>query len=143
MKRRSRRKHPYIPTASMGDIAFLLIIFFMLCSNFVKEASITLTPPRSDDLEKVKETPVSVSVDEQGKIYLQGKEMVDAEAVEWGVAALLSGKTTREDRTVMFKCDQGVTRAVFEPLLNAIASGGGIIAAVGDKKFGEHNSQSP
>lgn len=137
MRRRSRRRNPDIPVASMGDIAFLLIIFFMLCSNFAKEASLKLKPPRSDDLEKVKETLVSVSIDENGKIYLQGKEMFDAEAVEWGVAALISGKAAREGKTVMFKCDQGITRAVFEPVLNAISSGGGIIAAVGDKKSGK------
>ena len=39
-----------IPIASMGDIAFLLIIFFMLTSNFIQEAHIRLTPASAADV---------------------------------------------------------------------------------------------
>ena len=41
---RDRKISAIIPTASMADIAFLLIIFFMVCSNFAKVASKTLKP---------------------------------------------------------------------------------------------------
>ena len=34
----------------MGDIAFLLIIFFMLASNFMKTANVDMEEPRSSDL---------------------------------------------------------------------------------------------
>ena len=70
MRRRRRKADPYVPTTSMGDIAFLLIIFFMVCSNFAKEASQKLKPPKAADLQKIQESSISVSIDEQGLIYI-------------------------------------------------------------------------
>lgn len=137
MKRRVKRRASTIPTASMGDIAFLLIIFFMVCSNFIKEASITLDPPRAEDLAGIEEYPVSVSIDEDGAMYLQGNKIANAEELEWGVRGLIADKATEKGQTVLFKCDASITRDVFESALDAIARGGGIIAAMGDKISGE------
>lgn len=133
MRRRIYRNSPSIPTASMGDIAFLLIIFFMVCSNFAKEAHIKLKPPKAADLGEVKETPVAVTISQEGTIYLQGRQVPDAAAVEWGIAGLLKDKAGEKGRTVFFKCDAAMSREVFEPVLDAIARGGGLIAAIGDK----------
>jgi len=117
----------------MGDIAFLLIIFFMVCSNFAKEAHIHLKPPKAADLGEIKETPVSVTISQEGALYLQGRQVPDAAAIEWGIAGLLKDKAGEKERTVLFKCDAAVSREVFEPVLDAIARGGGLIAAIGDK----------
>lgn len=133
MRRRIQRATPYIPTASMGDIAFLLIIFFMVCSNFMKEASIQLSPPKARDLDRIEESPVSVSIDEDSVMYLQGSRMLSPEQLEWGVMALIKDKVTEKGRTVLFKCDEAVTRDVFEPALDSISRAGGIIAAMGEK----------
>lgn len=140
IKRRFHRRASFIPTASMGDIAFLLIIFFMVCSNFIKEASITLKPPRAEDLTEIEESPVSVSIDEKGSIYLQGRQMRDTEELEWGVRGLVSDKATPKGRTVLFKCDASLGRDVYEPALDAISRGGGMIAAMGDVKKREEET---
>jgi biopolymer transport protein ExbD len=126
-----KKRDASIPTTSMGDIAFLLIIFFMLCSNFVREKNVELKPPRSSDIVRVKEAPMSVSIDKNKIIYLQGKAVSDAEAVEWGVSALLHDKLSRE---VMFKCDASISAEVFEPVIEAISKAGGIILAAGEKQ---------
>ena len=46
-----RRKKPnlVLPLSSMGDIAFLLIIFFMLASNFMKTGNVDLQRPGGAD----------------------------------------------------------------------------------------------
>ncbi len=121
----------------MGDIAFLLIIFFMVCSNFIKEASITLKPPKAEDLDEIDESSVSVSVDDEGSIYLQGSLLGSVEELEWGVRGLVTDKATEKGRTVLFKCDASMPREVFEPVLDAIAKGGGLIAAMGDRTIRE------
>ncbi|NLB56636.1 MAG: biopolymer transporter ExbD, partial [Lentisphaerae bacterium] len=102
MKPRSRRQLPSVPVASMGDIAFLLIIFFMVCSNPMKEQHIDLQPPRAEDLVDVKEENVSVSISAQGQIFVQGLVVADAEAAGWMVAALIADKVA-DGRTVMLK----------------------------------------
>jgi biopolymer transport protein ExbD len=62
----------YLPTASMGDIAFLLIIFFMLASNFMKTANVKAEDPVSADVEKQDAPQVTVVLDEDGTVWLQG-----------------------------------------------------------------------
>lgn len=132
MKRRRKKGAPYVPSTSIGDIAFLLIIFFMVCSNFAKEASKTLKPPKAADLQKIKENSISVSIDDQGLIYLQGANVPDAQAIEIGVETLIKDRATDQGRTVMLKCDKGITREVFEPVIESISKAGGIVAAMGD-----------
>ena len=132
MPRRHRREIA-VPTTSMGDIAFLLTIFFILTSNFAKESGIKLNPPKAPELQTMKEPHVSVAVDEKGVIHLQGQKVADAKAVEWGVAALIARAKTTEGRQVMLKCDKAVDRSVFEPVIEAISKAGGIIVAVGEK----------
>ena len=131
-KSRTRKKPVDPPVASIGDIAFLLIIFFVLTSNFVKETAIKLEPPKSTVIDQLEESRVSVAVDEQGQVYLNGTKTT-AEALENQLSAELADKETPSGRIVMLKCDKTVDKAVFEPVINAIAAAGGRIAAIGEK----------
>ena len=44
LKKRQKR-NPEIPTASMADIAFLLLIFFMLTTSFLQTQSLSVVTP--------------------------------------------------------------------------------------------------
>jgi biopolymer transport protein ExbD len=134
MKRsKAQRRDVTIPVSSVGDIAFLLIIFFMVCSNFVKESSVKLEPPTARDLQEVDEAPVSVALNEEGQAFVNGQPVPDAEAVEWAVRALIKDTETAEGRTVMFKCDRATPREAYEPVIEALAEAGARITAVGDR----------
>jgi len=131
MRRRPYKLPPImVPVASMGDIAFLLIIFFMLASRFAREQAV-LEPPQAPRIEDIQDTNISVTIDADGKIYLQGRE-TPVSAIEYGVQDLVEGRTRPHEITVIFRCDRNLTRDVFEPVIEAITKGGGIIAAVGD-----------
>ena len=132
-KRGRFRKRVGAPLTSMGDIAFLLIIFFLLCSNFAKDPA-NLDPPKAVDLEQIEQSRVSVALDKNGDIYLNGSKVQDRDELESGVRALLEDVDSREERIVQFKCHNEITRAQFEPVLDAIASAGGLLAAVGEKR---------
>ena len=134
-------KHIEIPVASLGDIAFLLITFFMFCSTFSRSGGGKLTPPQSNHLTQLMEGKVSVDIDEEGKIYVQGQIVPDASAVETSVGILIEGATTDQGKTVMFKCDKHVTKQVFEPVLGAIAKAGATIAALGDRPTEKQEAQ--
>jgi len=118
----------------MADIAFQLIIFFMLCSNFAREAGIPVKPPTAPGLDRLRESTTVVSVDAQGQVYVQGRRVPNAGAAEAELAALLRNARTPEARTVLFRCDRSVGREVFEPILDAITGGGGIVAAIGERE---------
>jgi len=42
-----------IPTASMSDISFLLLLFFMVSTVFVKERGLKITFPKAKTIEKI------------------------------------------------------------------------------------------
>ncbi len=42
-----------IPNASMSDIAFLLLIFFMVSTTFVKEKGLKVELPRAQTIQKI------------------------------------------------------------------------------------------
>ena len=132
-RRRRRRRAILVPVVSMGDIAFLLIIFFILCSNIAREAGISVTPPVSADLDRVDESTLVVAIDGESQIYFQGRKVYSADALETEVADRLRTVTSEKARRVLFRCDQAVDRAVFEPAMDAITRAGGIVVAVGEK----------
>lgn len=63
MKIEQKKEEAEIPTASMADIAFLLIVFFMLTTVFSANKGIEhLLPPREDE---------SDNIDPEESIYIQ------------------------------------------------------------------------
>ena len=133
---RKKRKPVPVPIASMGDIAFLLIIFFLVCSEVAKDKTdLQVTLPLSAYVEKSEANAAArVAVDETGQIFLDGVAVNSAKDVEWGVRALLARTVADDQRHVQFKCDANLPREMFEPVLQAIAEAGGIIDAVGEKE---------
>lgn len=132
--RKKRRTVP-VPVASMGDIAFLLIIFFLVCSEVSKDKpDLKAVLPLSEYVKKSEANVAArVAVDEAGQIFLDGLAVNSAKDVEWGVRALLANTVADEQRHVQFKCDANLPRETFEPVLRAIAEAGGVIDAVGEK----------
>ncbi|MBN2565706.1 MAG: biopolymer transporter ExbD [Candidatus Eisenbacteria bacterium] len=60
-----------IPTASMADIAFLLIIFFMVTTIFKLEQGLAITLPRSTAGEKIpREKVAHIWIDRTGVISI-------------------------------------------------------------------------
>jgi biopolymer transport protein ExbD len=136
-KSKSKRRKPVpVPVASMGDIAFLLIIFFLVCSEVTKDKSnLQVSLPLSEYVEKVESrTAARVAVDETGQIFLDGVAVSTAKDVEWGVRALLANTVADDQRHVQFKCDANLPKEMFEPVLQAIATAGGVIDAVGERE---------
>ncbi len=135
-RRNKRRKVP-IPVASMGDIAFLLIIFFLLLSEFSKEKDLTIDPPTSVYVEKNEEAVAArVAIDAAGVVYLDGIRVENAKDVEWGVRALLTRTVADVQRHVQFKCDGAQWNEKYDPVVRAIAEAGGIMEAVGETPQG-------
>ncbi len=132
LQSKKRRTVP-VPIASMGDIAFLLIIFFMVCSEVAKDKNMAVVLPLSEHVKQMKVVVVArIAVDENGEIYFDGTRVDNAKDVEWGVRALLTNTISDDQRHVQFKCDSALPKETFEPVIKAIAAAGGIIEAVGE-----------
>ncbi|MGQ9464087.1 MAG: ExbD/TolR family protein [bacterium] len=71
--RQKKKFQANIPTASMGDIAFLIIIFFMTTTVFTREKGIKmLLPEKTESETKVKpENVVSILINPEGALKLK------------------------------------------------------------------------
>ena len=92
-----------IPTSSMADIAFLLIVFFMVTTIFKMEQGLAITLPRSTAGEKIpKENVAHIWIDRSGTISVDDL-VISAPDIEYLVSAKL-----RENRglIVSFNTDE-------------------------------------
>ncbi|MEO0189362.1 MAG: biopolymer transporter ExbD [candidate division WOR-3 bacterium] len=115
MELREKKKiAPKIPTASMGDIAFLIIIFFMTSTVFTREKGIKmLLPERTETEVKVKpENIVSILINPEGALrlkavgyegfdiapgqYSEVKRIVEEKLLERDTLLVVSLKTSRD-----------------------------------------------
>ncbi len=71
---RSAKKEPSIPTSSMGDIVFLLLIFFMVTTVFRKETGLPVELPRAEAGEEADRELVSnIYIDRTGRISVDDR----------------------------------------------------------------------
>jgi len=65
-----KRKSTWIDMTAMCDVAFLLLTFFMLTSNFTKKEPVLVATPTSISEIKIPETNImTILVDPAGKVY--------------------------------------------------------------------------
>lgn len=85
MKDNTKKEDPEIPTASMADIAFLLIVFFMLTTVFSANKGIEhLLPPKDDTQDEFEnEEAVYIQIYPSGQFVMDQKphSIDDVEAV--------------------------------------------------------------
>ncbi len=128
--RRRKRMDLVLPTSSMGDIAFLLIIFFVLASNFMKSANIEAERPSSPESRPVDDAQVEVVVDRNGACYVQGIE-VEASLVE---SAVVQAVGDHRDRPVSLLVDRNLPKKSYMPVVEALGSAGVRVILVGERK---------
>jgi len=79
-----------IPTASMADIAFLLIVFFMLTTVFTTEKGLQIVLPEKGEEVKIKKSNIAnVFVNAQGQVRI-GEEEVPLPEIRRKTAELLA-----------------------------------------------------
>lgn len=65
-------RRPGIPTASMGDIAFLIIIFFMTTSIFSREKGLkTILPEKGQEVKIKSENILTIAVNPNGEVLIK------------------------------------------------------------------------
>ena len=74
-----------IPTSSMADIAFLLIIYFMVTTTFTATRGLDFALPEDDDTPPVveKEDSVLIAIEPAGNLVVDKKPMQLSEVLEY------------------------------------------------------------
>ncbi len=89
--------------ASMSDLVFLLLIFFMLTSTLIAPSAIKLLLPSSDSRTMSPQT-VTVYLDASRQLYLE-EQAVDLEGLHLGLVRSLEGHA---EASVVLRSDQSV-----------------------------------
>ncbi len=86
------RAEAEIPTSSMADIAFLLIVFFMVSTTLLEEKGLPLVLPEAGQQKKVpSKNIVHVVVGTDGQIKIDGTQLSLAE-VRMNIEAKLAAR---------------------------------------------------
>lgn len=84
MKLKPRETEPEIPTSSMADIAFLLIVYFMLTATFAATRGLDFALPKDDDTppdEIEKDDSVLIEIQPSGQVVVDQKPMEAGEEI--------------------------------------------------------------
>jgi len=98
------RRSNYIPNLTpLIDIVFLLLIFFMLTSHFVRDESIAIELPKAESGKEIDDDDVlALVINKQGETLLQGK-IVALDNVETQLRLLLQN---RDKKSVTLRGDR-------------------------------------
>ncbi len=119
-KRRVELSEDFIPLASTADIMFLLLIFFLVTTTFDVNQGLKMDLPETKIQEDIPSENVTVAVDKEGKVYIDGKEIrVDQVAREARVR--LAG---HPERYVVIKGDTKVNYGRVVDILDELFGAG-------------------
>lgn len=73
------RPEPDVNLTPLIDVVFLLLIFFMVSTSFVKQSQITIRLPEAESTALVEEPPeqIDITITEQGTYLVNGRELIN------------------------------------------------------------------
>ena len=123
MKLPRKKMTASIPSAAMGDIGFLLLIFFVILARAQDDSHVRWQPAKLKEVEMVASPLASVTIDTGFKTYLDGKEISNDNLA--GSLASILGETPSGKRYVFLKVHKEAKASHFEPVIAAISEAGG------------------
>jgi biopolymer transport protein ExbD len=124
-----------IPTGPFSDIAFLLIIFFVVAATLIKTKGFSTEFPSGQENQEAKEsdntvvmTPDELTFNEKKVTIAQLRSKLDD--------MKLAGRRSEQDRMIVVEAHPQVKYGTYFQVMAAISRAGGIPAIVRDEKSG-------
>ena len=76
------RIEPEVNLTSLIDVVFLLLIFFMVSTSFVKQSQITISLPEAESSSVAEEVPeqIDIMITAEGTYLVNGRELINNRA---------------------------------------------------------------
>lgn len=122
MARRIRREaeEAAIDLTPMLDVVFIMLIFFIVTTSFVKEAGIDVNHPKATKQQSKPSATIFVAIRANGEIWLD-KRAVDVERVGATIEKLLAESPTD---TVIIQADKEAKHGVVVSVMDQIKIAG-------------------
>ena len=111
--RRKRKNLGGIPTASMSDVAFLLLVFFLSTTKFDIKKGLGITLPAASELADIKvklkkENITKISIDKEGIVRYKTAGMSEVQEIPMNkIQSIIKGiVTTNPDMVISLKTDR-------------------------------------
>ena len=115
------------PGVATGDIAFNLIVFFLVCASTQPDSGRKQTLPRSEQNAQVQEEQQNLEVKLTRSAVIINGEVSQPAQFESLITAKLRGKAKPEDRIVVVKSDKDVPYTKWIDFTSRIEDLGGVI----------------
>ena len=129
------RKDPYqiqTPLTSLIDIVFLLLIYFLLTTNFMVDEGITIKLPQARAAAPQTQQEITIYVDLEGRAFLMNKE-VPLDRLFKDLKNMIGND---KDRLVVIKADRAVVLNKAVKIMDlAKAAGAGRLCLATEKGF--------
>lgn len=99
-----RHEEPEINLAPLIDVVFLMLIFFMVSTTFIKVANLKVSLPPVNAAPSVrKDKPIEVTINRQGTYFIDGRVLPDnrEETLRQALVKRLSGHNPQSVRLVI------------------------------------------
>lgn len=119
MKLKRRSKHlAVIPTVSMADIAFLLIIFFMVSTviRAEKGLSLGLPPAKATERIRLRRNTTNIWIDREGRIMVDDKYL-DLTSLGYKIQEKL---IENPDLVVLLRADKGAEYRIISLIIEKL-----------------------
>lgn len=103
-RRENRSSETVVDLTPMIDMTFILLIFFMVSTTFVKDMKIDINRPGAQTQSVASTKAVRLYIDKQGEVYLEG-EPVRTWVIQSRVRDLIKGMT---QKSVLVVTDESV-----------------------------------
>lgn len=128
-----KHRNGSIPTDSFSDIAFLLIIYFLVATSLVKVKSITADLP-SGEKQAQAQTEKTPSVNLRGSEVFFNDKQVSFDELEARLAALDLRSQEGSKRVILLESTRDTPYSAYFQTLAAISASGGVVALVQEEE---------
>lgn len=120
-RRSHRQEEAQVDLTPMLDIVFIMLIFFIVTSTFVRESGIEVDKPQATNIVSQKDVGIFIAVTADNDVYID-KKMVDIERVQAGLEAMLLDKP---ESSLVIQADERAFSGTVIQVMDA-AKGAGI-----------------
>jgi biopolymer transport protein ExbD len=130
--RKRKRFQVQIPLTSLIDIVFLLLIYFLLTTNFMVDEGIKIKLPQAKAAAPQTEEVITVYVDQEGRAFLGTDEVPLAELFD----RIKEKIGSKQDELVVIRADRAVILNKAVKVMDiAKAAGAGRLCLATEKDF--------
>ncbi|OBT16324.1 biopolymer transporter ExbD [Vibrio sp. UCD-FRSSP16_10] len=119
-RRREKNEEAQVDMTSMLDIVFIMLIFFIVTSSFVRESGVEVNRPQAANSTSQQDAGIFIAITDNNQVYID-KRLVDSERVQATLENLLIDKP---DASVVIQADKFAFNGTVVEVMDGVKGAG-------------------